>query len=60
MNNGLLAEKIVATDVYSVILEYDNRTQRHRLVTVKDRTTESVEELKELIDLTCMMVDQLI
>ena len=60
LNNGLLAEKIVATDVYSVILEYDNRTQRHRLVTVKDRTTESVEELKELIDLTCMMVDQLI
>lgn len=60
LSNELLAEKIVAADVYSLILEYDKCNQRNRLVTVKGRTTESVEELTKLIDLTCIMVDQLI
>ena len=60
LNDNNIAEKILQNDLYSLILNYDEATKTHKLLTVKDRNTKELKALTELIDIELRIIDSFI
>ena len=60
LNDNRITEKILENDLYSLILNYDESTKTHKLLTVKDRNTKEIKALTDLIDLEFRIVDSFI
>lgn len=60
LNENHITEKILANDLYSLILNYDDTTKTYKLLTVKDRNTKEIKALTELIDLEFRIIDSFI
>ena len=57
LNDNHITEKILENDLYSLILNYDETTKTHKLLTVKDRNTTEITTLTKLIDLEFRIID---
>ena len=60
LNDNHITEKILENDLYSMILNYDETTKSHKLLTVKDRNTTEITTLTKLIDLEFRIIDSFI
>ena len=60
LNDNHIIEKILENDIYSLILNYDETTKTHKLLTVKDRNTKEIKALTDLIDLEFRIIDSFI
>ena len=60
LNDNHIIEKILENDLYSLILNYDETTKTHKLLTVKDRNTKEIKALTDLIDLEFRIIDSFI
>jgi len=60
LNDSYIRENILVNNLYSLILEYDQKTKIYKLLTVKDRNTKDIKALTELIDLEFHIIDNFI
>lgn len=60
LNDNHIIEKILENDLSSLILNYDETTKTHKLLTVKDRNTKGIKALTDLLDLEFRIIDSFI
>lgn len=60
LNDNYIIEKIIENGIYSLILNYDQTTRTHKLLTVKDRNTKEIKAMTDLIDLEFRVLDSFI
>ena len=60
LNDNHITKKIFRNDLYSLILNYDESTETHKRLTVKDRNTKEINTLTDLIDLEFRIIDSFI
>ncbi|MDD4971119.1 MAG: hypothetical protein PHT07_16955 [Paludibacter sp.] len=60
LNNNQILKSIVENDLYILNLTYNNSSEFHTLLTVKDRSTKDIKAMKELIDLEFRIIDSFI
>jgi hypothetical protein len=55
-----IKELLVSNNIYSLIFKKDKKTENHKLLTVKDRVTDNITTLSQLVELEFQLIDNFI
>lgn len=58
--DNTIKELLVSNNIYSLILKKDKKTENHKLLTVKDRVTDNITTLSQLVELEFQLIDNFI